>query len=311
MTEKKEPDNLELEKIKLERLKVWGKIITVLISVGVGTFGVTVINNRLQEKQIDHQALVNEAKLQQSEMGNLGKFLDHALNKDINRRIRFADYFAKLTISDEARVRWEKYLEGLEKLQDDKEKSDKKVKEAQEAGESDSFLEDLIMENAKLEAQTASFFLDDEDVIAKRVEELKDVSKKPRNYTDNDFKFVTKNGDPVVIDRATGLMWQKSGSSKLKTYQEAEEYIVDINNNKFAGYNDWQLPSLKQVETLVEKEKNKYGLHIDDKFDKQVWIWTSKKESDSHAHAVSFKNGKSCHYPMTNRNNVRAVRLVQ
>lgn len=79
-----EPDRLEMEKIKLERLKVYGKIITVLISVGIGTFGVTFINNVIQNKRLDGQ-------LKQEEMKYLGQFLDNALVADGEKRLRFAE----------------------------------------------------------------------------------------------------------------------------------------------------------------------------------------------------------------------------
>jgi hypothetical protein len=53
MADEKKPDQLEMEKIRLERFKVWGRIITVTVTVlfgsGLGTF----INISYQNRQLE------------------------------------------------------------------------------------------------------------------------------------------------------------------------------------------------------------------------------------------------------------------
>ena len=49
MTDEQERVDLEMEKLKLERFKVWEKIITVIISVTIGTFGVAYMNYVIQQ----------------------------------------------------------------------------------------------------------------------------------------------------------------------------------------------------------------------------------------------------------------------
>ena len=109
MANENEPASLEIEKLKLERFKVWKEIITVAISVIFGTVLIALINNKFQNRQLDQQKLVDAAKLRQSEMEYLGKFLTYALEQDIGKRMRFADYFAKLTISEDVQTRWHVY----------------------------------------------------------------------------------------------------------------------------------------------------------------------------------------------------------
>ena len=95
-SEEKEKLQLEIEKIKLERLKVFSNIITVLITVAIGTFGVAYMNNVLQHRQLEQQNLISQAELQlqekkaeadrrQAEMKYLGDFLTYALENDIER----------------------------------------------------------------------------------------------------------------------------------------------------------------------------------------------------------------------------------
>ncbi|MBT8406251.1 MAG: DUF1566 domain-containing protein [Deltaproteobacteria bacterium] len=89
---------------------------------------------------------------------------------------------------------------------------------------------------------------------------------------DNDF---LDNGDGTVTDRTTGLIWQKSGSSRSKTWRKAELYIDKLNRNQFAGYSDWRLPTIDELASIIEK-KDMGGLHLDPLFDKkQTHCWSA------------------------------------
>jgi hypothetical protein len=61
-----------------------------------------------------------------------------------------------------------------------------------------------------------------------------------------------KTQSEVVINHATGLMWQKLGSETRLTYEQAQEYIKTLNRQQFAGYNDWRLPTLPELMFLLE-----------------------------------------------------------
>ena len=90
------------------------------------------------------------------------------------------------------------------------------------------------------------------------------VALRPREYLQNDFE---ERGD-VVVDHATGLMWQQSGSEDGLTYQEAQEYVHKLNDQKFAGYNGWRLPTVPELMSLLEPEKSSDGRYINPIFDK-------------------------------------------
>lgn len=123
----------------------------------------------------------------------------------------------------------------------------------------------------------------------------------------------TLSGDKVVLDYATGLMWQQAGTPKAIKYDEAKEYIDKLNRDRFAGFNDWRLPTLEEAMSLMEREKRGAGLYIDPVFDqKQRWIWCADKSSASVAWVVSFYYG-ICHDLDVETSNycVRAVRSGQ
>lgn len=125
----------------------------------------------------------------------------------------------------------------------------------------------------------------------------------------NNFEKQTVNGDEVVFDHATGLTWQPSGSKKYMSYEKTKEYIQKINTDKFAGYDDWRLPTLEEAMSLMKPTKNTDALYIDPLFDKQQnWIWTSDTYSASRAWVVFFSYGNGRLDFSSNLTSVRAVR---
>ena len=63
-------------------------------------------------------------------------------------------------------------------------------------------------------------------------------------YTDND--------DGTVTDTASGLMWQQKTAVPM-TWEEAVEYCRNLS---LGGYDDWRLPSRKELFGLVEDDRH-------------------------------------------------------
>jgi hypothetical protein len=106
------------------------------------------------------------------------------------------------------------------------------------------------------------------------------------------YEIESQHGNKVVIDHSTGLTWHRSGSKDSMTYKEAKEYTYSLNRRKFAGYNDWRLPTLEESMSLMEPMQRKGGLYIDPIFNKrQPWIWTSDKKNAAAAWYVDFRTG--------------------
>lgn len=118
------------------------------------------------------------------------------------------------------------------------------------------------------------------------------------NYELRDY-----NDSKVVLDHATGLMWQQSGSQRLFNgrplpYEWARKYIKDLNKKRFAGFNDWRLPTFDEAMSLMEREKkNANHLHIDSVFDnEQPYIWTADRLHLGAGWVIHFHD---CHYVPT------------
>jgi len=88
----------------------------------------------------------------------------------------------------------------------------------------------------------------------------------------NDF---VDNGDGTITDRATGLMWEGGGSPSVRLFERSKFYVRKLNEDKFAGYSDWRLPTVEELASLLKKDDNN-GIHIDPLFDKkQTSCWSS------------------------------------
>ncbi len=116
-----------------------------------------------------------------------------------------------------------------------------------------------------------------------------DKVRKPLKYIDNKYELQ----DNVVYDKATGLTWQQSGTDNKIPFGFVDEYIADLNREKYAGYSDWRLPTLAEAKTLLEPHENKTNLcFINHIFDStQSWIWTSDLNNASRTWIVSSYNG--------------------
>lgn len=115
----------------------------------------------------------------------------------------------------------------------------------------------------------------------------------------------------VVIDHATGLMWQQSGSDTIITIEQARHFVQRLNQSRFAGFGDWRLPTLEEAMTLLVPKKNRQQLHIDPLFDaRQKWIWTADQHGPGLIWVVLFDFGGGYEYVNDVSNYVRAVRYV-
>lgn len=90
----------------------------------------------------------------------------------------------------------------------------------------------------------------------------------------HDFESVVRNGEALVIDHATNLIWQRSCSAKDVSFEQALEHIDNLNKQALAGYGNWRLPTLEEAMSLMENRRKDF-LHIDTLFEPASCIWTS------------------------------------
>jgi hypothetical protein len=107
----------------------------------------------------------------------------------------------------------------------------------------------------------------------------------------HDYEVKTINGNEIVIDHATSLIWHQSGSSAYMDMRKAKKWLKKLNIGGYSGCHDWRLPTLEEASTLLELDM-KNDNFINPVFDKKQWgMWTDDKVNKNHAWIVTFVNG--------------------
>jgi len=70
------------------------------------------------------------------------------------------------------------------------------------------------------------------------------------SYGVNDF---VDNEDGTITDLATGLMWQQSDDGTTRDWSEALDYCENL---EVAGHDDWHLPTVKELQSLVDYSRS-------------------------------------------------------
>lgn len=118
----------------------------------------------------------------------------------------------------------------------------------------------------------------------------------------------------VVVDYATNLMWQQTGSPKPVAWKTAHEYIQRLNAQQYAGYADWRLPTIEELASLLSAAKQTGALYLAPVFDNtQLWCWSADivESSPGMAWYISFSSGGIQPHEQKNSAFVRAVRSTQ
>lgn len=119
---------------------------------------------------------------------------------------------------------------------------------------------------------------------------------------------LTDNLNGTISDSKTGLMWVKDAGIEKKTWEEA---LITAETLSFAGYNDWRLPNIKELQSLVDVAF--VNPSINTSFFKntlQVPYWTSTTlvNETSRAWWTDFKYGIVSYSEKTEKLNLRCVR---
>lgn len=69
------------------------------------------------------------------------------------------------------------------------------------------------------------------------------------DYGTNDLE---DNEDGTISDNATELMWSLNDSGEALNWEEALDWVQQKNNENYLGYNDWRLPNVKELQSLVD-----------------------------------------------------------
>jgi uncharacterized caspase-like protein len=129
-------------------------------------------------------------------------------------------------------------------------------------------------------------------------------------------------GGLVVLDHATGLMWQRGGSGRPVQggFQGAAQYVRDLNDKNFGGFTDWRVPTLEEAMSLMttpeegqrRDETSKEAYHLARVFEVAgaYFVWTADTLSPERGWVVYFREGQCIDETLAYNAYVRAVRSL-
>ena len=147
------------------------------------------------------------------------------------------------------------------------------------------------------------------------------TAKKTKGAKAPAVRFVC-NGDGTVTDNLTGLTWiqdpstlgEKWGSPGKPSRMDWQDAIKNCKKLNFAGHKDWRLPTMKELQSLVDYKKRDPAINTEFFPNAQSsWYWSSTPVAGYSGYAwyVYFGNGFVYHNTKAGSSYVRAVRSSQ
>lgn len=135
----------------------------------------------------------------------------------------------------------------------------------------------------------------------------------------------TVNADGTAVDNLTGLMWMRcsigqawdatnntcTGGTEQLTWQQALLVAADY---QYAGFDDWQLPNVKELSSLVERQCVDAAINnvvFPATLAQNYWTNTSGVGSITQAWAVAFYSGKTNLRSKTSDVHLRLMRYAK
>ncbi len=132
-------------------------------------------------------------------------------------------------------------------------------------------------------------------------------------HSSRNFVIASSNGDETIKDSMTDLIWQKNINTSTMTQTDAKNYC---DNLTYASKNDWRLPTIREIETLLIFKENNNNVFIDSsKFNEvanlqigEFWSTTEFKGNANFFWYIDLALGHIATYKGTESLNVMCVR---
>ncbi|MFZ5758491.1 MAG: DUF1566 domain-containing protein [Thermodesulfobacteriota bacterium] len=114
-----------------------------------------------------------------------------------------------------------------------------------------------------------------------------------RHNPAGDFaNFLVDSGDGLTVtDRVTGIMWQRRGCD-ITSIRRVQNWVRQANEEKWAGHDDWRLPTMTEILSLLEPEQNSKGLYLHPCFSAaQPFIFLANSREGGGYWFCDFKQG--------------------
>jgi len=99
-----------------------------------------------------------------------------------------------------------------------------------------------------------------------------------------------KISSEIIFDPCTNLQWAKDYVDN-KTWTQAQEYCDELNAQRYAGFDDWRLPTIGELWTLIDHSRFNPASLFPDMPSKNFWSSSSCAYNTDYAWNVCFDVG--------------------
>jgi serine/threonine-protein kinase len=129
---------------------------------------------------------------------------------------------------------------------------------------------------------------------------------RPLHSSDNQYQTI--GTETIVLDRATGLVWQRGGSPDPVHWQGAHDYVLRVNEERVGGFFHWRLPTVNELLSLIKPVTHGADDCMQPPFDRnKKWLWSCDRRSFVAAWYVDGELGFTGWSDFTCQYYVRAV----
>jgi uncharacterized protein DUF1566/curli production assembly/transport component CsgG len=134
-----------------------------------------------------------------------------------------------------------------------------------------------------------------------------DMQNKEQDCRETDGRYCDY-GSGTISDTSTGLVWQQIADDRERTWVQAIAYCRGL---KLAGKNDWRLPNIDELESIVDKASKGTAINMAfflDAKPEHYWPSTIYEGDTKGARYLNFSSGSKGWHDKTRSNYVRCVR---
>jgi serine/threonine protein kinase len=96
---------------------------------------------------------------------------------------------------------------------------------------------------------------------------------RPRFYQHHRLQPISRL---LLYDPQTDLHWQRQGSGYTLDWKQAHRYIDHLNRDGFAGKDDWRLPTIDELLTILRQPTVERDICLDPSFAPIIhWLWSA------------------------------------
>ena len=156
------------------------------------------------------------------------------------------------------------------------------------------------VDNSSTKTETNDAVITDDNSSVSQISSEGDSPSEFNSTSDNviEKNGYRKNGDGTITDTKRNLMWMSKDYMSIEghslpnaSWHKAMEWCDAMNKKKFAGYSDWRVPSVKELNTLARpaSQRKIYKSFFDDAG--ADYFWSSNSISSSVKSYVDLNDG--------------------